>query len=73
VLVAAITSQVPAQLAADEFIIPAGELAACGLPKPSILRLSKLAALHQQLVIKRIGALPVATLTRVMTQLRQLF
>jgi mRNA interferase MazF len=37
VLVAAITSQVPAQLAADEFMIPAGDLAACGLPKPSCI------------------------------------
>jgi mRNA interferase MazF len=73
VLVAAITSQIPAQLAADEFMIPAGELAACRLPKPSIIRLSKLVSLHRQLVIKRVGALPVATLTLVMTQLRQLF
>jgi len=73
VLVAAITSQVPVKLAADEILIPAGELAACGLPKPSILRLSKLAALHRQLVIKRIGTLPVPTLTRVLAELRQLF
>jgi mRNA interferase MazF len=35
VLVAAITSQVPAQRAADEFMIPPDELAACGLPKPT--------------------------------------
>ena len=73
VLVAAITSQIPATLAADEFMIPAGELAACGLPKPSVLRLSKLVALHRQLVIKRIGALPAPTLAQVMTELRQLF
>ena len=53
VLVAAITSQIPAQLAPDEFIIPAGELAACGLPKPSILRLSKMVALHQQLAVNK--------------------
>ena len=37
VLVAAITSQVPMNLAADEFLVPAAELAACGLPKPCIL------------------------------------
>ena len=73
VLVAAITSQIPAQLAVDEFMIPAGELAACGLPKPSILKLSKLVALHRQLVIKRVGVLPATTLTQVMSQLRQLF
>lgn len=73
VLVAAITSQVPAQLAADEFMIPTGELAACGLPKPSIIRLSKLVALHRQLIVKRVGALPVATLAEVMALLRQLF
>ena len=72
-LVAAITSQVPTKLAADEFMLPAGELAACGLPKPSILRLSKLIALHRQLVIKRIGTLPAPTLAQVMSQLRQLF
>jgi mRNA interferase MazF len=73
VLLAAITSQVPTTLAADEFMIPAGELAACGLPKPSILRLSKLVALHRQLVVKRIGALPAPTLAEVMARLRQLF
>jgi len=73
VLVAAITSQVPATLAADEFMIPAGELTTCGLPKPSILRLSKLVALHRQLVVKRIGALPAPTLAEVLARLRQLF
>ena len=72
-LVAAITSQIPVQRAVDEFMIPSGDLPACGLPKPSILRLSKLVALHRQLVIKRVGAMPEATLRGVMTQLRHLF
>jgi mRNA interferase MazF len=73
VLVAAITSQIPVKLATDEFLIPAHELGACGLPKPSVLKLSKLVALHRQLVIKRIGSLPAATLTQVLAQLRRLF
>ena len=73
VLVAAITSQVPNTLAADEFMIPSVDLRACGLPKASIIRLSKLVSLHRQLVIKRIGALPPAVLSNVLTQLRQLF
>ena len=73
VLVAAITSQVPITPAADEFVIPPNELAECGLPKPSILRLSKLVTLHHRLVIRRIGAIPTATLAQVLAQLRQLF
>ena len=72
VLVTAITSQIPNRLAPDEFSIPASDLAACGLPSPSIIRLMKLAALHRQLVIKRVGALPASTLARVLVQLRQL-
>ena len=73
VLVAAITSQIPGSLAMDEFLIPSADWAPCGLPKPSILRLGKLVALHQQLVIKRIDTLPTATLSRVLAQIRQLF
>lgn len=73
VLVAAITSQIPAPLAADEFMIPGSELTACGLPKPSVLKLSKLVAVHHQLVIKRIGVLPAPTLAQVLVQFRQLF
>ena len=73
VLVAAITSQVPATPAADEFPIPSEQLASCGLPKRSIIRLSKLVALHQRLVIRRIGAMPDPLLSEVMSRLRQMF
>jgi mRNA interferase MazF len=73
VLVAAISSQVPAKLASEEFMIPSGDLAACGLPKPSIVRLAKLAALHRQRVIKRIGSMPEPVLRRILAQIRQMF
>lgn len=73
VLVAAITSQIPATLAADEFIPPANAMAACGLPKPSLVRLTKMVSIHRQLVIKRIGALPAPVLAQVIGRIRQLF
>jgi mRNA interferase MazF len=73
VLVAAITSQIPITLSEDEFVIPNPELAACGLPKPSLIRLLKIFALHQQLIIKRVGTLPPSTLAKVLQQFRQLF
>jgi mRNA interferase MazF len=71
-LVAAITSQIPATLAADEFLIPAADLTACGLPKPSIIRLLKLVALHRSLVIRRIGSPPAPTLAQSLARIRSL-
>ena len=44
VIVVAITSQVPTKLADDELSIPSADLNACGLPKASIVRLSKIAS-----------------------------
>jgi mRNA interferase MazF len=73
VLVAAITSQIPATLAADEFLIPANVLPVCGLPKPSLVKTTKMVSLHRQLVVKRIGALPAPVLAQVITQIRKLF
>jgi mRNA interferase MazF len=73
VLVAAITSQIPAQLTAEEFMIPAGDLAACGLPKPSVVRVAKLAALHRQSIIRRIGSMPAPVLGQILAQIKLLF
>jgi mRNA interferase MazF len=69
----AISSQIPTLLTADEFLIPPAELRTCGLPKPSLVRLSKVITLHQRLIIKRIGTLPVPTMTSVLGQFRAQF
>jgi mRNA interferase MazF len=73
VVLVAITSQIPATLSPDELAIPAADLAAAGLPKPSIVRLSKLITIHQGLIRKPIGQMPAPTLRRILTQLQALF
>lgn len=73
VLLVAITSQVPATLAPDEVAIPAADLQPAGLPKPSIVRTSKLIAIHQGLIRKSIGQMPAPTLQQVLAQLQTLF
>ena len=70
-LLAAITSQIPPTLADDELSIPPNELAAYGLPKPSLIKLTKLVTLHQMLVVKRLGSLPPTTLNQVLAGIRQ--
>jgi mRNA interferase MazF len=72
-IVVAITSQVPNNLGSDEFLIPQAELPACGLPKSSILKLSKIITLHQRLLIKSIGRVSNATLETILHQVRSQF
>ena len=60
----AITSQVPAMLARDEMALSPDDLTSAGLPKPSIVKLGKIAALEQSLVRKRLGKLPGPTRSR---------
>jgi mRNA interferase MazF len=73
VILAAITSQMPPRLSPEEFQIPSQELGQCGLPKASLVRLSKLVTLHQRLVIKTLGTLPFGTVQNVLQEIRGLF
>lgn len=73
VLVAAITSQVSAQLAEDEFLISSADAAQWGLPKPSVVRLTKLFSIHQQLIRKSLGAAPQPTLKIILEKLQKQF
>src|SRR6059036_4107242 len=56
-VVAAITSQVPAALDEDEILLSASELGAAGLPKPSIIKLGKIFTTHQGLIRKKLAIL----------------
>ena len=73
IVLLAITSQIPATLQSHEFLIPAADQRACGLPKSSLIKLAKVITLHQSLVVKRLGSLPPAALVRVLSQFHQQF
>jgi mRNA interferase MazF len=70
-LLVAISSQVKSHVPWDEFLIPQNDLAACGLPKSSVVKLAKMVSLHQSLVVKRIGSVPISTLTEIMRLIRE--
>ena len=71
-VVAAITSQVPAALDEDEILLSASELGATGLPKPSIIKLGKIFTIHQGLIRKKLGNIGEATLKNVRQKLVEL-
>jgi len=71
-VVAAITSQVPAALDEDEILLSASELGAAGLPKPSIIKLGKIFTIHQGLIRKKLGNIGEATLKNVRQKLVEL-
>jgi mRNA interferase MazF len=72
-VVAAITSQIPVMLSEDEVRLADAELVACGLPKPSIVKLGKIFTIHQGLIRKRLGRLPQRTLEEIRQTVLKLF
>jgi mRNA interferase MazF len=72
VILAAITSQVPARLSEFELAIPSNELAACGLPKPSVVKASKLVTIHQGIIRRKIGTMTPSTVGQVLELARKL-
>ncbi len=72
-IVAAITSQIPSRLQPDEYRLSANDLAAGGLPKPSLVRLGKLFTISKSLLRKQLGTLPKATIVIVLKQMGRVF
>jgi mRNA interferase MazF len=73
VVLIAITSQIPAALGEDEVLVAAADLTGTGLLKPSVIRLAKIMAIHQDLVRRKIGGLSPTLLQRVQLQWQHLF
>jgi mRNA interferase MazF len=73
VLVAAITSQMPSQFAEDEMLVPLTELAQWGLPKPSVVKLTKLFSIHQGLIRKPLGRASEISLEIVLRKIQKQF
>lgn len=72
-VLAAITSQVPTQLGADEILLSAADLGGTGLLKTSAIKLGKLVTIHQDLVRRKIGVLPTPVLVQALRQLQWFF
>src|SRR6266404_309772 len=70
-MVAAITSQVPAAPGEDEILLSGSELKRAGLPKPSIIKLGKIFTIHQGLIRKRLGHVPDSTMEDILQKLIQ--
>ncbi len=70
IIVAAITSQVPPNLAKDEVIFPAQEQSQAGLPKPSLVKVTKIVTIDQALVKKRLGSISKKYMKKLMKILK---
>lgn len=69
VILLAITSQIPKDLAQSEYRLTSGEQRRAGLPRPSIVRAAKIVTLSQSLVRKTLGQLPGQTVDQVVDKL----
>lgn len=69
VIVIAVTSQIHKKLSDEEFPLSTEDQKSAGLPKPSIIKLGKLVTLDQRLIRKKLGHLPILTLSRMTGEL----
>ncbi|PYI98908.1 MAG: hypothetical protein DME98_02635 [Verrucomicrobia bacterium] len=70
-VVAAITSQIPPTPGDDEVLLSGNELKETGLPKPSIVKLSKIFTIHRGLIRKKIGHVSDSTRGEILEKLMQ--
>ena len=68
----AVTSQVPAKLEKHEHLLSASDLVSAGLPKPSIIKLGKIATVEKSIVRRYLGKVPRSTLRSVLEGIRSI-
>ena len=73
IIVAAITSHVSGTIFKTDHNIPKEDLIHAGLPKPSLVKLSKIVTIDQRLVRKRLGCFSKRTTEKILTQIRGMF
>ena len=66
-----VTSHVPDELERDDVLIPDEHLDAAGLPRRSIVKVSKLTSISASVIDRRLGRLPDATLHTVLERLSE--
>lgn len=72
VIVAAITSRVPAEPALEDVVLTHPEAHAAHLLKPSVIKVAKIVTIDQRLIRKSLGHLPAAVQRKIQTKLRKL-
>ena len=68
----AITSQIPSNIGKREFLLSPADQMSAGLPKPSMIKLGRIAAIDESLVQKYLGRLPRSTLRNVLKGIRNI-
>ena len=71
VIVSAITSHIPKEIPAADYLLETSDLKLAGLPKTSIVKLGKIVTIDQRLIRKKLGSLPPQTLQRIFSKLGQ--
>ncbi|HLY66095.1 MAG TPA: type II toxin-antitoxin system PemK/MazF family toxin [Chloroflexota bacterium] len=70
-LLAAVTSQIPMELARDDFRLSQGDLDAAGLPRESLVKSGKIMALQKSMIDRTLGRLPDKTLHSVLERVSE--
>ena len=70
IIVMAISSQIPAQMPEDEYLLSTTDQKASGLPKRSIIKLGKIIAINKKLTRKKLGRLPEQTVTSILDRFK---